>query len=81
MNVLTTVHTTVDVPLNCENNGTNIGLHFCACVPGWTGLICEQCKLAQKEQTCFVSCGFHEDEVCMKIDVHITCGVFSVYAN
>ena len=56
VNVLTTVHTTVDVPLNCENNGTNIGLHFCACVPGWTGLICEQCKLAQKEQTCFVSC-------------------------
>ena len=54
-NVLTTAQTTIDVPLNCENNGTNIGLYLCACVPGWTGLACEQCKLAQ-ELTCIVSC-------------------------
>ena len=40
MNVLTPARITVDVPLNCENNGTNIGLSFCVCPPGWTGVVC-----------------------------------------
>ena len=76
-NVLTTAQTTIDVPLNCENNGTNIGLYLYACVPGWTGLACEQCKLAQ-ELTCIVSCHVTAWSVHMTM---CACGVFSVSAS
>lgn len=47
-NVLTPARETVDVPLNCENNGTNVGLNFCVCPPGWTGIVCEQCELMKE---------------------------------